>query len=147
VANTSSIPISATGTNLARDFQRLVRRQPADALQQRCQVLAIHVLHGDVGDAFRLAHVVNPAHIRMGDLPGNADFVVEPLQHAAGLGAGIGEEFERHRLRQREVRGAIDFAHAAAAEQRDDAVSPGDQRARDEAAFLRHGGGLQARLG
>ena len=75
----------------------------------------------------------------MGDLAGDADFTVETLEGALVVGAGIGQELESDGLGEREIGGAVDFAHAAAAEQGDDAVASGDQGAGDEAAFI--GGG------
>ena len=50
--------------------------------------------------------------------------------------ASGGQELERHGLAQHQVGGAIDFAHAAAAQQSDDAIAAAQQRAGDEAAFV-----------
>ena len=54
--------------DLARDLERLVRRQPADAPQQRREVLAVHVLHREEVLAVHLADVVHAADVRMRDL-------------------------------------------------------------------------------
>ena len=51
------------------------------------------------------------------------------------MGHGFGQEFQRHGLIQREIVGAVDFAHAAFAEQSDDAVAPGQQSSGQEAAL------------
>ena len=48
----------------------------------------------------------------------------------------FGQEFQRDGLAQRQVRGAVDFAHAAAAQQSEDAVTAAEQRAGKEAAFV-----------
>jgi hypothetical protein len=50
---------------LARNLQPLVRRQPADAAEQRGQVLAVDVLHRQEDDAVDLADVVDAADVRM----------------------------------------------------------------------------------
>ena len=62
-------------------------------------------------------------------------------RRALVVGAGVGQELQSYGLRQREIGGAVDFAHAAAAEQRDDAIASGDQRAGNEAAFIGAGRG------
>ncbi len=62
---------------LARDLHRLVLGQPADAAQQRRQVLAVDVLHGQVVVAVDLADVVDAADVGVGDLAGDPDLVEE----------------------------------------------------------------------
>ena len=104
--------------------------------QQRRQILAIHILHGDERHALGLADVVDAADIGMRDLAGDADFAVKALQQVLVLRGFLGQELQRHGLAQREVGGAIDFAHAAAAQQSDDAVASAQQRAGEEAAFV-----------
>ncbi len=65
---------------LARDFERFVRRQTADAAKQGVQVLAVHVFHGNVGQALRFADVIDAANIGMRDLARDSNLVVEALQ-------------------------------------------------------------------
>ena len=127
------------GAQLARRFEGLVGGQAADAQQQVGQVFAVHVFHGDERHAFDFADVVDAADVGVGDLAGHAHFAVEPFQQTR-VGRGFdGQEFERHRLAQHQVGGAIDLAHAAAAEQSDDAVAAAQQSAGDEAAFVHEG--------
>ena len=105
-------------------------------VQQRRQVLAVHVFHGDERHALDLADVVNAADVGMRDLARHAHLAVEAFEQPLVLGGLLGQEFQRHRLAERQVGGAIDLAHAAAAQQSDDAVAPAQQRSRDEAAFV-----------
>ena len=102
-------------TDLASGIERLIRRQASNALEQVGEVFTIDVLHGNERLAVHFADVVHAADIWMRDLACDADFSVEPLQHAFG-DTRFGQELECHYLRKREVGGAIDFAHAAAAE-------------------------------
>ena len=52
------------------------------------------------------------------------------------LGIITTQKLQRHRRAKRETVGAIDLAHAAAAEQADDAVARRDQGARCERAMI-----------
>ena len=62
----------------------------------------------------------------------DAHFVVEPREPAGVGGERFGQELERHRLAERQIVGAIDLAHAAAAEQADDAIAAGEHGPRGE---------------
>ncbi len=73
-----------------------------------------------------LADVVNAAHVRMGHLARNANFVIEAGNGAVVAGCGFRKKLERYGLAQREVGGAIDFAHSAPAQESGDTVAPGD---------------------
>ena len=122
------------GADLARDLDGLVLGQAADAAEQRGEVLAVHELHGEEVLPLRLADVVDAADGGMGDLAGRAHLVVEPIAPAGVVGQGLGQELEGHRLAEPQVVRAVDLAHAAAAEQGDDAVAVGEQRARARSA-------------
>ena len=61
----------------------LVDRQPSDALEQRREVLAVHVLHREIQLAVRLADVVDAADVRMGDLPGETHLGAQPRRGRA----------------------------------------------------------------
>ena len=111
--------------------------QAADAREQRGEIFAVHVLHGDEGHAFDLADIVNAADVGMGDQAGDADLAVEALEQARIARRLLGQELERDGLAEREVGGAIDLAHAAAAQQADDAIAAAEQRAGNEAALHR----------
>src|SRR4029079_1175394 len=116
------------GAQLAGDVDRLVRREDAEAAEQRREILAVDILHGQEAAAVGVAQVVEAADVLVGDLAGDAQLVVE-LGEARGVGGGpLGQELERNRLVEGEVVGAVDLAHAAAAEQRDQAIARRDHR-------------------
>ena len=81
----------------------------------------------------------------MRDLAGDADFAVKTLEQALVLRGLFGQELQRHRLAEGEVGSAVDFAHAAAAQQSDDAIASAQQGAREKAAFVDVGGGRDVR--
>ena len=109
----------------ARHVDRLVRRQAADALQQRGEVLAVDVLHRQEVPALRLADVVHAADVAVRDAPRDPHLAAEAREHLLAAG-GAGQELERDGLAEREVVGAIDLAHAALAQERHDPVAPGE---------------------
>ena len=76
-----------TRAELARDLQRLIGGQPADAAQQRAEIFAIDVFHGKKRLAVDFADVVDAADIGMRDLARDAHFVVEARQQHPGLWA------------------------------------------------------------
>src|ERR1017187_4877548 len=87
----------------------------------------------------------------MGNLACDADFGVEARQHAL-IGSGLfGKELDGNGLRELEVVGAVDFAHAAAAQETQNAVTVGQEGAGGEAAFVdgcgRRGGRVATRDG
>ena len=132
-----------TGAELARDLQGLVAGQPADAPQQRAEVLAIDVLHGEEIQPFDFAEIVDAADVGVRHLARDADLVAESLERRLMVRDRLGQKFERHRLVERQVVGAVDLAHAALAEHGDDAVAPAEQFSGSEAA-LRPGTGRRA---
>jgi len=60
----------------------------------------------------------------MRNLPRDAHFIAEASDRAFVPCDCRGEKLERNGLIERQVVGAIDFAHSAAAQQRDNAVAP-----------------------
>jgi hypothetical protein len=120
-------------------------RQTADTADQRIQVFAIEVLHGNEVEAIDHADVVDPADVGVRDLAGNADFVAEPGE-SRFRHLGAGEEFEGDGLVEDEVEGAVDLAHAAVAEEAEDAIAAGEDCAGGEAAFVDGGGGRRGLL-
>ena len=118
------------GADLARHIDGFIRGQAADAAQQAGEVFAIYELHRDVVLPIHLANVVNPANVGMRHLARYANFVVEAGKSAVVAGCGFRKKLERYGLAQREVGGAIDFAHAASAQESGDTVAPGDYNAR-----------------
>ena len=65
----------------------------------------------------------------MRHLPGDAHFVAEAVERLRVVRRGLGQKLERDRLVERQVVGAINFAHAALSEQGDDAVAAAQQNA------------------
>ena len=120
---------------LPRDLDGLVFRQPADAAQQRRQILAVHVLHREeVRRAVRRrsTDVEDAADVRMRDAQRQADFVEEPLEPIRVALDVARQELQRDGLAELQVVGAVDLAHAAAAEQADHAIAAGEDRAGQE---------------
>ena len=73
------------GAQLPCQLERLVRWQPADAPQQRREILAVDVLHREEVLAVGFADVVHAAHVRMGDLPRQPDFLMEAREPVGAI--------------------------------------------------------------
>ena len=97
------------------------------------EILAVHVLHRQEAAAVGVAEVVEAADVLVRHLARDAQLVVKLREPAVVGGDAAGQELQGDRLIEREVVGAIHFAHAAASEQRDQAVAAGDDRAGREA--------------
>ena len=69
----------------------------------------------------------------MRHLPRDAQFGVKLGQPIGVGGDAGGQELQGHGLVERQIVGAVHLAHAAAAEHRDEAISPGNYGARREA--------------
>ena len=69
-----------TGADLVRGLQSLVRGQAADAAQQRREILAVDVLHGEKVLAIDLADVVDTTDIGMRNLAGIPHLRMKPGQ-------------------------------------------------------------------
>ena len=120
------------GADLARDLEAALLREAADAPEQRREILAVHVLHRQERVPVDLADVVDAADVGMRDLARHAHFGVE-LRQARGIAIDVRrQELQRDRLPELQIVGAIDLAHAAAAEAADDAVAAAEQRAGSE---------------
>ena len=117
------------GAQLARELDRLVLRDAADAAEQRREILAVDVLHREETAAVGVAEVVQPAHVLVRDLAGDAQLVVELRELRVVDRGAFRQELQGDRLIEREVVGAIHFAHAAASEQRHEPVAAGDDGA------------------
>ena len=109
--------------SLVRRLQSLVGGQAPDAAQQRCQILAVDVLHGEKVLALHLADVVDAADIWMRNLAGVANFAWRAARAAASFWSAAGRNLRATTLTELDILGAIDFAHAAAAQQGHDPVS------------------------
>jgi hypothetical protein len=123
------------GTKLARDFQSLVRRQPPNTPQQRRQILAVHIFHGEERVPIHFAHVINPANIRMRNSPREPNLIAKTLQQSFIFARLFGKKLERNRLPQRQIIGAINFSHAAATQQCNDAIPPSQQASRKKSSL------------
>ena len=111
---------------LPREVDRLVLWDAADAAEQRRKILAVDILHREEAAAVRVAEVVEPADVLVRHLSRDAQLVVK-LREPRRIGGGaIGQELQRDRLIEGEILGAIHFTHAAAPEQRDEAVAARD---------------------
>jgi hypothetical protein len=121
-----------TGAELTCKLERLVRWQPANAPQQRREILAVDVLHGEEVLASGFADVVHAAHVWMRDQPREPDFLMEPRKPVSAMRDLARQELESHSLSELQVLGAIDFAHPAAAQQADDPIAAGQHRTRNE---------------
>ena len=119
---------------LARDLDGLVDGETPDPLEQRREVLAVHVLHREEVAAFDLADVVDAADVRVRDLPREPDLGVEAREEALVRGDRLGQELQGDGLSELQVVGAVDLAHAALAEEPDDAVALAEHGARRERA-------------
>jgi hypothetical protein len=67
-----------TGADLVRCFQSFVRGQATNAAQQRREILAVDVLHGEKVLAVHLPDVVNAADIRVRDLASIPHLCMKP---------------------------------------------------------------------
>ena len=80
VQHAASCAAASPAHSCRASSSRLVRRQPADAPQQRREILAVHVLHREEVLAVGLADVVDAADVRVRHLARDADLVVEARQ-------------------------------------------------------------------
>src|SRR6185436_21067924 len=72
------------------------------------------------------------ADVAVGDLAGEVDLALEPLQCRL-VGGDVGADgFQRHVVAERGVEGVVDLAHAALGEEALDAVAAGHQLAGEE---------------
>src|SRR5215475_3958658 len=89
-----------SGTELTRDLQRFVVRKPSNTSQERTQILAIHVFHGEKDESVGLADVVNAADVGMRDAACDADFVVKAFESGFIAACGFRKKLQRDRLVQ-----------------------------------------------
>jgi hypothetical protein len=91
------------GAELACQFERLVRRQPADSTQQRREIFTVDELHREKVLAAGFADVVHATHVRMRDLPGEPNFLMEARQPLGAIGELLRQELERDGLSELQV--------------------------------------------
>ena len=83
-----------------------------------------------------LGDVVDAAYVRMGDLPGQPNFLMEPREPVGTVGDLLGQELESHRLTELQVFRSIHFAHAALPQQSDNAIPFDKDRSGNEARIV-----------
>jgi hypothetical protein len=103
--------------------------RPPFGAQQPVQVGPRHPAHHEVEPPVLLARLVDGDHVRVIDRRRHPRLALEALAEARVGGVLGGDQLERDRPPQRELGGAIDDAHAAAAGDRLDPA------ARDMSAF------------
>ena len=74
----------------------------------------------------RHADVVDPAYVGVRHLARDPHFVIKASQRAIVGSGGLRQKFQRHRLAQCQIDGAVDFAHPAAAQQSRHTIAPGN---------------------
>ena len=112
-----------SGTDLPGDLRGFVRREAADAANNRSQILAVHVFHGQEKGAVGFADIKDAANVRMRNLPGVAHLSVKLLERRGVLGKPLGEKLHRDDLSKGQVFSAKNFAHSASANQCNYAVA------------------------
>ena len=116
--------------DLARDGQRFVNVEAADARNPLRQRLTVDVLHLHDPAVLDLLQVVGAAHILVADLLRQEHLVAQPLERRLALGELLVEELERDLLAQHLVDRAVDRAHAADAEEGFHLVTLAEKHAR-----------------
>ncbi len=100
---------------------------------------AVHELGHEVLAALELANVVHGQNVRVIERRGRLCFALEPAA-PRGVGNVLGEKFDSDRTLQLRVEGAIDNAHAAFAERRDDFILPDPRAGADHRCRCRSSG-------
>ena len=83
---------SEAGADFAGELDGFILGEAADAAEERCEVLAVDVFHGEEVEAFDHAEVVDSADVGVADLAGYADFVSEADECGFAYVDGV-EEF------------------------------------------------------
>jgi len=137
------------GAELTGDVESFVGGDAADAAEEGGEVFAIDEFHGEEGmgsggggglkgqsGGGNFAQVEDAADIGVRNLAGEADFASEAGERVGIAGERGGKKFKSDGLAEFEIFGAVDFAHAALAEWRDNAVAIGESGAGDVAGFV-----------
>src|SRR5271165_3371114 len=126
-----------TSADLVRGLQSLVRRQATYAAQQRRQVLAVDVLHGEKVLPVDLADVVNATDIRVRNLAGIPHLSMKSRESRGIVLERGRKKLEGHNIPELEIFSSVNFAHAPAPQQSDDPIPLDENRARRESPALR----------
>ena len=86
---------------MACNVERFVGREPADAPQQRSQIFAVDVFHGEKCLALDLAHVIHSANVGMRNSPCHAHFVAKAFEQCLIASGIVRQKLHRHRLAER----------------------------------------------
>ena len=118
--------------DIDRDLEAALRPERALLAQDRLDAGAEQVLHDDEARVGVEAGVVDRDDARVRQGGGGARLALEAL-HADGVAVGElgGEHLHGDGALEHEVGGAIDGAHTAAADDREQLVSPGEGSVRD----------------
>ena len=131
------------GADLPRDLEPALLGEAADALEQRREILAVDVFHRQERVPIDFVDVVDAADVGVRHLTRHPHFGVE-LRQPRRIAVDVRrQELQRDRLTELQIVGAIDLAHAAAAEPPDDAVAAAEERAGLEAAVVDRARGRQ----
>ncbi|OQA94191.1 MAG: hypothetical protein BWY25_02898 [Chloroflexi bacterium ADurb.Bin222] len=122
-----AVAIGQRVQQLSSPAQHLRLRQRTLPLDPVGQALPLHEVHHQVGVAVLLEKVANPYQVRMVQAGQDLRLLLELL---AQLGQDMGGQprlgghlFERHGHVESRIPGAVDGAHSALAQQRDNAVA------------------------
>src|SRR5579864_1099920 len=101
--------------------QYLLERQTPPG-QARAQRFSLEKLHDDEVNAVLLAEIVELANVGMAQLGDGTSLAPEALQSVGTLGEMRGKNLDGDRAIEAGIGGAIDFAHTAGSDLRDDFV-------------------------
>ena len=122
--------------DLPGEIEGLVQAQRS-VRETGAQRFAFQQLRHDVRQTIMCAGVVHRHDVRVVQLPGRACFFFEPAQPVGAIGQRCRQDLDRDVAGEAGVARAIDLAHAAGADRRDDLV-----RAETIARRQRHGLGV-----
>ncbi len=121
------VSFSEAGADLARDPQTMRDGEAVDASEQRAQALTFDEFHREHGERVEVGEVVDAADVLVGDAAGEAKLALEAVDEARLGGDGRLQHLERDEFGGFTIEGAVDDAHAAAADL-DDAIVASRQR-------------------
>ena len=111
---------SASAISIAILQRQVERQRSLGPRKARGQRLAVEMRHDEKADVVRFTDVVDRADVRMVERGDGAGLAFEPRARI-GIGGDLGrQDFDRDRAVEPRIAGAIDLAHAARAERRDD---------------------------
>ena len=109
--------------DLGDDPRGAVRREPALGVDQRPQILTLHVAHDDEQQAVDLVGLVDRDDMAVIDRGGHARLALEAGAELDVRRQRRGDHLQRDRAREAQLCGPVDDAHAAVPDQLLDAVT------------------------